>query len=156
MATHGAPPFNLTVIVRAAATDVIPTVPLKPTAGVLFIDPSLPLPFRQRLRCIYAEEVQVGIVSLGAQLGIFVPVRRKLLAAVSHVFSAKHAKFEHFLRGKFGLEVGVKVLSARLSEYVAVAGLHEIVDLDLLFCHALGGCRIMMDGAVTAHTRIKS
>ena len=97
MTTHSAVAFDLPVIINASSTHVVTAVPLKPTARILVIDPTLASPFRKRPRRIHAKIVQLCIVTFGAKFRIRKPVFWKLLAAVSHVLSPKHTELEHLL-----------------------------------------------------------
>jgi hypothetical protein len=41
---HGAPPLDLSLVVKASAAHVVAAVPLEPAAGIFVIDPTLLLP----------------------------------------------------------------------------------------------------------------
>lgn len=142
MATHGAPPFNLTGIVGASPPHKISTIPLEPPAGIVVVDPSFPPPLRKRLRCIDAEKVQLCIMATGTQLSIFEPIRWELTGAVGHISAAKHTKFQHLWGCQLRSKIGMKVFTERFRENITVTGLHQIIDLDLPFLHAFGSCRL--------------
>src|SRR5690349_15905645 len=94
MPPHGAPAPDLTLVVRTPPAEKIATIPLKPAAWVFVVDPTLGPPSRQRLRCIDTEEIQLRIVTLGAQFGMFEPTRRKLLTAIRHVLAAEYSELQ--------------------------------------------------------------
>src|SRR3954468_2438877 len=64
---HRTPPFDLTLVVRAAPSHIVPAIPLEPAAGILGVDPTLFDPHRERLRSVDAEEVQCRVVTFVAQ-----------------------------------------------------------------------------------------
>lgn len=61
------------------------------------MDPAFSLPDRQRLRSIYAEEIQLRIMSIFAQLRAREPVTGEFFPAIVQVFSAEHAESQHLL-----------------------------------------------------------
>jgi hypothetical protein len=63
MSPYRFPPSDLSLIIFVPPSHVVTTVPLKPTAWIVRIYPTLPSPNRQRLTGINAEEVQFWIVS---------------------------------------------------------------------------------------------
>jgi hypothetical protein len=64
MSPYRFPPSDLALIIFVPPSHVVTTVPLKPTARIVRIYPTLPSPNRQRLTGINVEEVQFWIVSL--------------------------------------------------------------------------------------------
>src|SRR5436190_4259314 len=135
VATDCTPAFDLPFVVDASAAVVVATVPLKPPARVFVIDPAFLAPDRQRLRSVYAEEVEFRIAALGRKLSFLEPIGREFAHAVRHVLAAENAKREHLFRRQFGPEIGMKIFSDRLDEQIRVVLLHLIVDLDPTFCH---------------------
>lgn len=63
MSLHRALAADLSIVIWASAAHVIAAVPLKPSAGILVVDPSLFALFCQWLRSIDSEKVQAGLVS---------------------------------------------------------------------------------------------
>ena len=110
MSLDGLPALDLPFIILAAASHVVATVPLKPSARIFPVKPALLSPHRQGLRSIHAEEVQLRIMSLMAELRLRKPTLRKLLTTVRHILPAKNPKLEHLLRRQLGFEIGMKVL----------------------------------------------
>lgn len=98
VARDAAPTPNLAFVVGAAPAHVVPAVPLKPTARVVRMDPAFSPPLAQRLRCVDAEVVELGIVPLCADFCSREPRRRKLVVAIRHIFAAEDAEMEHLLR----------------------------------------------------------
>lgn len=135
---HGFPAFDLPFIVLAAAAHVIAAVPLEPPARILFVDPTFFAPDSKRLRGVYAEVVELGVVPLGAQFGVIEPVGRELLCAIGHVLAAEDAEFEHLFRRELRLELGMKVLAHRLRAVVNVLALHFVADDDANRLHGNG------------------
>ena len=74
-------------------------------------------------------------MAFGAQLGVFEPVCWELFSAISHVFTAKYTKLEHFLRSQFRPKIRMEVLPRGFGEAVAVTSLHKIVDSHLSSVH---------------------
>src|SRR5262249_906003 len=111
---HGPPPFDLaTVFFRHAPAQVIAAVPLKPAARLIGMDPPPGAPFRKRLACVDAEEVEPAVAAAGCQLGTRKPALGEFLAAVGHVLAAEYAKSKHVLRRQVGLELRIEVAPDR-------------------------------------------
>jgi hypothetical protein len=125
------PSSNLPRVVACPPAQVIPAVPLKPSARILWMNPAVPTPFGERLRCVDAKEVQARLMTIRAQLCAREPARRKFVATVSHVLAAEDAEREHLLRRELRLEAGREVTSDGLSPVVDVTFLHHVVDDDL-------------------------
>ena len=64
--THRSPAFDLSLVVRTAASHVIAAIPLKPPARILRMDPLLPSPNRKRLRGVHPEEIKLRVLVCGA------------------------------------------------------------------------------------------
>ena len=62
MTHHLSPTAYLSLIVLATSAQVIATVPLEPTAGILMVDPSFLSPFGEGLGRIYTEEVELRVM----------------------------------------------------------------------------------------------
>src|SRR5688572_7079167 len=135
VAADGSPAADLALVVRTAATEVVTAVPLKPAARIFVIDPAFLSPSFQRLRGIHAEQVQLWIVPLRAESGLFEPGERELLFTIRHVLAAENAEREHLLRRQFGTEVGMKVLACWFREGIDVAGLHQVIHNNLSLTH---------------------
>src|SRR5581483_9476876 len=103
--THRAPAFDLALVVNTSAPHVVAAVPLKPTARIFVIDPTFFLPNCYRLRRLYFEEVELGIVTIGIELCVLEPRCRKLLSSISHVLATENAECQHFLRSQFRFEI---------------------------------------------------
>src|SRR5512138_2155614 len=63
----GAPPPNLPRVVARPSTHVIAAIPLKPSAGVLRVNPTMAPPLRERLGGIHTEVIESRIVPIRAQ-----------------------------------------------------------------------------------------
>ena len=98
MSPHRSPAFDLSLVVRTAASHVIAAIPLKPPAGIFVVKPAFLFPDRQRLRRVHLEIIKFGIVPLRTKLGLREPTRGEFAAAVGQVLPAKDAKLEHLLR----------------------------------------------------------
>ena len=81
--THGAPAFDLSLVVRTTAAHVIPAVPLKPTARIFVIDPAILLPDRERLRGVHLEEIELRIVLRVTKFRFMKPRSGEFFAAIS-------------------------------------------------------------------------
>ena len=130
MPAHRPPPAYLPFIVRATTAVIITAVPLKPTSRILVIDPPLLAPYGKWLRRIDSKKIQFRIVAFRAKLRLFEPIRRKFVAAVRHILSAKNTKAEHLLRRQFRLEVEMKIAAGRCGQRVSITLLHLVVDFD--------------------------
>ena len=130
MARDGAPAANLPLVVGAAPPHIVPAVPLKPASRVLRMDPAFSPPLAQRLGCVDAEIVELRIVPRRAEFCSGEPRRRKLIAAIRHVFAAEDAEMEHLLRRELWGKVRCEIPAGRLRTVVNVAALHRVVDDD--------------------------
>jgi hypothetical protein len=61
------PPSNLPLVVGAPPAQVVPAIPLKPSAWILLADPAAATPDGERLRGVDAETVQARIVAVRAE-----------------------------------------------------------------------------------------
>lgn len=91
------------------------------------MDPPFASPLGKRLTRPHAEIIDLGVISLGRKFGILEPLRGKLIATVRHIFPAEHTEREHFLGGKIGTEVRMKLLSFGRNERIPVSSLHAII-----------------------------
>ncbi len=57
VSANGAPPMDLTRIICTTPSHEITAIPLKPTARILPINPSLLFPYGERLRRVYAKAI---------------------------------------------------------------------------------------------------
>ena len=131
------PAADLPLVVWSTPPHVVAAIPLKPAARVIGVNPALLAPNRERLRRVHAEEIQVRIVPLVAQLGSSEPLGRKLIGAIRHVLPAEHAEFEQLFRGQLGSKIIREILAGRFREKVDVAALHQVFD-DNFFLHHTG------------------
>src|SRR5215469_382533 len=99
-----APPRDLAEIIFVAATRIIAAIPLEPAARIVWVNPTFASPFRERLRCVYAEIIQRRARSIGGKLRPREPARREFVAAIGHVFPAEHSELEHLSRRQIGRE----------------------------------------------------
>ena len=132
VSSHRSPSSDLSLVVAAPSAHVVPAIPLKPASRVFVVYPSLPAPFRERLRRIDPEVVQVGIVAFVTELCLLEPLRRELGPAVSHVLAAEDAKLEHLFWRELRSKLGIEVAANRLSQEIDIALLHQVVDYDWL------------------------
>lgn len=135
MASDGQPAFDLAHVVGAAASHIIPAVPLKPAAGIFVINPALGTPVRQGLGGVYTEEIQSRIVKFMAEFCSGEPARGKFPTAIRHVLSAEDPQRQHIPGGQLRLEIQVKVISHRLRQVIDVALLHQIIHDNFSFFH---------------------
>jgi hypothetical protein len=96
--SHRAPAFDLALIVLAAAPEIVTTIPLKPAARILRINPAFLAPERERLGSVDLEKVQGRVMPLRTEFRPLEPVIRELFSTVSHIFPAKDPQPEHLLR----------------------------------------------------------
>ena len=127
---HGAPSFDLSLVVRTTASHKVAAVPLKPTARVFVIDPTFLLPNPERLRCVHPKIIQIRIVTLVTEPGAPEPGRGKLFTTVSQVLATKYPQLQHLFRCQLRVEVRMKILAGRFSEVVDIAALDEVVNGD--------------------------
>ncbi len=127
-----APTFDLTGVVAAAASHVISTVPLKPPARILRVNPAFAAPETKRLRRVDPEIIQRGIVPLRAEFSPCIPAGRKFAPAVGHVLPPEDAERKHLPRRQLGFEIRREVSAGELGPEVDVSALHPVVDDDAL------------------------
>lgn len=132
---HGAPTFDLALVIGTPPPHEVAAIPLKPAAGIFVIDPAVFSPLRQWLRPVNAKAVELCIMTVRGQPRILKPGGRKFRPAVSHVLAAEHAQLEHFLRSQFGMKIGMKVLPYRFRAEVDITSLHKVIDCYLPFSH---------------------
>ena len=72
-------------------------------------------------------------MTVGTQLRMGEPARRKLVAAVGNVRAAKHSEAQHLLWHELRRESGLEIAPHRLGPVVDIAMLHTVVDDDLRF-----------------------
>lgn len=131
----GPPALDLPFIVRTAAAKIIAAVPLEPSTRVFFVEPSLLSPNRERLGCIDAKEIQLRVMTLGAQLCPIEPACRKFIATIGHISAAENSQLKHLFRREFRSEVRVKIPSRGRGQRISIVLLHFIVDLYPAFLH---------------------
>ena len=71
--------------------------------------------------------VERTVAAFRRQLRFLEPARGELLAAIGHVFAAKHTKREHFCGRQFRLEFRIKVATDRIGQLVPIALLHTVI-----------------------------
>lgn len=135
VATHGEPSFYLSLVVLAASSQIITTIPLKPASRVVGVNPAFFPPIGQGFRGVDLEKVQARVTGTHSEFGVGEPAGGEFAAAVCHVFAAKHAKSEHLLGGKLWLETWRVISAYRLGANIPVIGLHSVIDDDELGTH---------------------
>lgn len=108
VAADGQPAGDLPLIVRASASAVVATIPLEPSARVVGVDPSALPPVGERERRIDTEQIECGIVALGAKAGAAEPAGGELGSAIGHVASTEDAKLKHLRGSEVRSEADVK------------------------------------------------
>jgi len=130
MAPDGQPAFDLAYVVPAAASHIIPAVPLKPAAGIFVKNSALGVPVRQGLGGVHTEKIQSRIVKFMTEICSGKPVRGKFPPAIRHVLSAEDPQRQHFFGGQLRVEILVKVISHRFRQVIEVTLLHQIIHDD--------------------------
>gem|GEM_PF-4202070 len=69
------------------------------------------------------------------ELRINKPILRELVCAISHIFAAKNAQFEHLQWSQFRPEVWLEVFPHRLRQKVDVIRLHQIINAYAYLLH---------------------
>lgn len=116
MATKGGPTLYLAIIILPAAAHIIPAIPLKPSARIIFVNPPLLAPDRKWLARTHAKEIKLGVMFTTFFLLEFCftkPISGEFLRAIAHVHAAKNPECEHLFGGQFGFKTGIKMLSCR-------------------------------------------
>src|SRR4030095_11397782 len=85
------PSLDLAVIVETSAAEGVGTEPLKTAARALLVDPTLPAPHLERLRCSHPEVIQRRVVAVRGEFRLREPPGREFLSAIGHVLAAEHA-----------------------------------------------------------------
>ena len=124
---HGAPTFDLALVIRTPPPHEVAAIPLKPAARIFVIEPAVFSPLRQWLRRVNAKAVELCIMTVRGQPRILEPGGGKFRPAVSHVLAAEHTQLQHFLRGQFRVKIRMKVLPYRFCAEVDIPGLHTVV-----------------------------
>lgn len=128
------PSFYLPCIIVASPTHPISAVPLKPSPRILFTDPSIFHPNKQRLRSSDSEKINFRVRFFStSKLRADKPIARKFLLAISHIFSLKNSKRKHLLRRQLGFELRIKIFPRLFGKIVNIVLLHLIVHHDSLF-----------------------
>jgi len=130
VATHVQPAANLPVIIRMTTPHVVAAIPLKPTARIVAMDPTLVTPIGQRLGGRYPEEVEAGIARFRTKLGSLEPVGRKLIATVSHVLSAEDTHCQHLAGRQLWNKSSIETRAHPFSQLIDIVPLHAIMDCD--------------------------
>lgn len=129
MSPESLPTADLPVVVTGnAPAEIIAAVPLEPASRINGFDPSPFAPIPEWLAGVDFEVIQFRQVPFMTQLGPDIPAFREFFPAIGHVFSAKNAQGQHFLRRQFGFEIGIEVSASRFGKFVAVILLHQVVD----------------------------
>lgn len=130
MALECFPSLDLPRIIVAPSAHIVPAVPLEPPTRVFRVDPSFFYPVGKWLTRIDAEEVEVFIVFLVAELCVFIPIIGKFIATIGHIFTTEHAHFQKLFRSKFGLKFRIEILAHGFGELVGIPLLHQVIDGD--------------------------
>ena len=132
---HGAPTFDLALVIGTPPPHEVAAIPLKPAAWIFVIEPAVFSPLRQWLRRVNAKAVELCIMTVRGQPRILKPGGGKFRPAVSHVLAAEYTQLEHFPRGQFRMKISMKVLPYRFRAEVDITSLHKIVDRYATFSH---------------------
>ncbi len=132
---HGAPTFDLALVIGTPPAHEVAAIPLKPAAWIFVIEPAVFSPLRQGLRRVNAKAVEFCIMMVRGQPRILKPGGGKFRPAVSHVLTAEHTQLEHFLRGQFRMKISVKVLPDGFRAEIDITSLHKVVDWYGPFSH---------------------
>ena len=147
MTANGAPTRDLMQIIFVATPGIISAIPLKPATWIVRRDPTFAPPFPERLRCDHTEMVQRGSCSTRRKLRSYEPARWKLVAAIGHIFSAEHAKFEHLFRRQVRREPWMKRSPNRFCAKINVPLLHFVIHLDTYRLHSF----LLRENCVSFH-----
>src|SRR5262249_32074595 len=118
------------ILIRQTAAHVVAAIPLEPSARIVRVDPAFASPFGQRLACVDPKEIACVVATAGSEFGADEPAFRELTSAISHVFAAEYAEFEHLWWRELRLELGIEVPAGCRAQHVAIAFLHLVVVRD--------------------------
>lgn len=136
MPSHISSSFYLSIIfIRYSTTHIISTIPLKSTSGIICIYSSFFLPITKRHGSIYPKEIELGVFLEWGKFSIGKPICWKFILAICHVFTSKHACFQHLCRAKIGVEPFIKVFTHGLGAFINIVSLHLIIYGDNLGLH---------------------
>ena len=135
VSAHGAPTFDLTLVIGTPPPHEVAAIPLKPAARIFVIEPAVFSPLRQWLRRVNAKAVELCVMTVRGQPRILKPSGGKFRPAVSHVLAAEYTQLEHFPRGQFRMKISMKVLPYGFLAEVDITSLHKVVDCYGLFSH---------------------
>lgn len=96
MAADRFPSFYLPLIIFGhSSAHMIAAIPLKPSARIRRVYPSLFAPHAQRLGGINPEIIQFWIMEFRIESGAGKPVFWKLFSAIGHIFAAENSHRQH-------------------------------------------------------------
>lgn len=101
------------------------------------IDPASFTPNRKWQGGIDSKEIQFGVMAFVTEFGLGIPVLRKFISTIGHVFATKYSHCKHLLWCQIWLEFRMKLLAHRLSKIIDIAFLHEIVNDDFSSIHLI-------------------
>ena len=130
MPSNSFPPSDLPLIVLMSSSHEVAAIPLKPSSGIVRMNPTLLSPNRQGLTGIDSEEIQTGPMFFRAQPSLPEPVRRIFPRTVGHVFSTEHPKLQHLRRGQFWLEARIEIAAHAFRYFIPIVCLHVVIDND--------------------------
>ena len=134
MPNHCTPALYLALVFfRNSSAPIIPAIPLKPSARIVFVYPPFFSPHRKRLACIHSEKIEFGVVSGWVKESVCKPCSREFFCAVGHVFSSKNTERKQFFRRKVRLKQGAEVLPFWFCTFVYIPALHTVVDGNIFF-----------------------
>jgi hypothetical protein len=132
------PPLYLPLIIFASATQVVAAIPLEPAMRILFVDPTLFLPNRERLAGSHFEKIEfIVLLSIFRKLHSLKPVLRQISGDQpfdsDEVSTPKDSDLEHLFGREIRLESFVKIFADRFSQKVFVIFLKIIAICNLFF-----------------------
>lgn len=123
--TDRLPSLNLSLVFPGdSSAHIVAAVPLKPASRIIFINPPLLLPYRERLRGIYPKIIELRIMLFGRELHSVEPCLGELLRAVGHILPAKYAELQHLGRREIGFKVFRKILPHGFTQGIPIPSLH--------------------------------
>jgi hypothetical protein len=128
VSSHRLPSSYLSLVLfRNSATHVVTTVPLEPTSGIVWVNPSLLTPHREWLAGIDAEVVEETISASAGELRVFEPTFRKFASCVRHVLAAKNTELQHLFRCQVWTKRRIEVAALWLNKLILISALHHII-----------------------------
>jgi hypothetical protein len=108
------------LICRRAATHIVAAVPLKPTAWIVRVNPSVLAPGGQGLARMDAKVIERTVAAGVSELRPREPTIGELAPNISHVLAVEHTELQHLFGRQPWMELRIKVSASSLNKLIAI------------------------------------